>query len=142
MHVDGQIELFGALVDRPEALVVKEHAVGEAVQHGALEAELCGAIESSAAASGTAVEAGESGEARRIGFDHGGEAIVDAAGEIGGGRCGKLLRRRRAVREHLDVDAGFVHVLDAQRAEIVQPVDCRPGRSPGVRRGWPGQARP
>ncbi|HXW50146.1 MAG TPA: hypothetical protein VEK31_11950 [Xanthobacteraceae bacterium] len=36
-------------------LVVEKGAVGEAVQHGALEAELGGAFELVAAASGTAV---------------------------------------------------------------------------------------
>jgi len=29
------------------------------------------------------------------------------------------------VREHLDVDAGFVHLADAQRADVVQPLAQR-----------------
>ena len=50
------------------------------------------------------------------------QPVVDAARDRGRGFGGQLLRRGRAVREHLHVDAGLVHLLDAQRAEIVQPV--------------------
>src|SRR5262249_56750869 len=35
---------------------------------------------------------------------------------------GKFLRRRRAVREHLNVDARFVHFFEPQRPEIFEPV--------------------
>ena len=77
---------------------------------------------SSAAASGTAVGSAAKA-AKRVGIacDDGMQPIVDAAGQVGRGLGGQLLRRRRAVRKHLNVDAGFVHFLDAQRAEIVQP---------------------
>ena len=33
------------------------------------------------------------------------------------------------MREHLDVDAGLVHFLEAQRAEIEQLLDLQPGRA-------------
>ena len=84
---------------------------------------------SSAAASGTAVgKRGEGGKARIAG-DDGVQPVVDAAGQCGRGLGGQFLRRRRAVRDHLNVDAGFVHFLDAERAEIVQPLAiCSPGR--------------
>ena len=39
------------------------------------------------------------------------------------------------MRDHLDVDAGLVHLLEAQRAEIEQPLLLRagpPGFDPGV----------
>src|SRR5687768_11130457 len=58
------------------------------------------------------------------------EAIVDAGDQRRAGVGGQLLAGRRAVRQDLDVDAGLVHLLDAQRAEIVQArVDvARPSR--------------
>ncbi len=50
---------------------------------------------------------------------HGGvQTVVDAAGQVDCGVGGELLRRRRTMREHLDIDAGFIHLLDAERAEI------------------------
>ena len=95
-----------------------------AVQHGALEAEL-GHRALELVGGGFRIGGGqrrEGGEALRVGRAHLGQAIVDRAREVGGDFDRKLLRRRRAVREHLDVDAGLVHFLDAQRAEIVEPL--------------------
>ena len=40
MQIDRHVEPVRPLEDRPEPLVVEEHVVGEAVDHGALEAEL------------------------------------------------------------------------------------------------------
>ena len=78
---------------------------------------------SSAAASGTAVGSAAKA-AKRAGFagDDRVQPVVDAARQGGGGFGRQFLRRRRAVRDHLNVDAGFVHFLDAERAEIVQPL--------------------
>ena len=76
---------------------------------------------SSAAASGTAV-GNAAKAAKRCGLagDGGVQAVVDAAGERSGGFGRQFLRRRRAVRDHLHVDADVVHLLDADAGEIVQ----------------------
>ena len=123
MEIDRHVELLGALVDRPVFLEVEEFAVRHAVHHGALEAELGdGALEFV----GGGLRVGgrqrcEGGEALRIGRADLGEAVVDLAGQIGGDIGRQLLGRRRAMRQHLDVDAGLVHLLEAQAAEIVEP---------------------
>ena len=63
------------------------------------------------------------------------QPIVDAPRHCGRDFCGKLLRRRRAVREHLNVDCGFVHLFEPQRAEIFQPrilLAWPPGLAAGI----------
>jgi len=105
MHVDRQIELLGARIDRPEALVVEEDAIGEAVQHGALKSKCRRAFELvGGCVRHRGRQRGKGGEALRIFGDHLMQAVVDAARDRGGGLGGQLLRRRRAVREHLNVD--------------------------------------
>ena len=37
----------------------------------------------------------------------------------------QALRRRRAVRQHLQIDAGFVHLADAQRPQVGEPLAQR-----------------
>ena len=75
---DRQIEFFRARIDRPKARVVEEDAVGEPVQHGALEAERGGAFEF---VGGSLRHGGgkrrESGQARRIAGDDFMQPIVD-----------------------------------------------------------------
>ena len=129
MEVDRHVELLGALVDRPELLVVEEHAAGQAVHHRALEAELGhGALE--LVGGGLRIvgrQRREGREALGMGGAGRGEPVVDAAHQRGRAVGRQLLRRGRAVRDHLHVDAGLVHLLDAQRAEIEQPLHLRPG---------------
>ena len=122
MEVDRHIERFGALIDRPEPLVVQEHAVGEAVQHGALEAELGDAALQLVGAFARIVGRyhGEAGKACRVQLDRGMQAIIDAARQLERDVVGQLLSARCAVREDLDVDARFVHFLDADLAQIVE----------------------
>ena len=67
----------------------------------------------------------EGGEALRIGGAGRREPVVDAANERRRAVGRQLLRRRRAVRDHLHVDADLVHLLEPQRAEIEQPVHLR-----------------
>ena len=136
MQVDRHIERLRALEDRPEPLVVEKDAVGEAVDHGALEAEL-GDVRSSssAAAFGSLVgSAAKAAKRLRVGRDRCMQPIVDAAGERDSIGAGELLRRRRAVREDLHVDAGFVHLLEAQIAEIMQPLEHLGSRTASPRR--------
>ena len=83
---------------------------------------------SSAAAFGS-FEGSAAKAAKRFGIGGAGrrEPVVDAANQRGRAFGRQLLRRRRAVRDHLHVDAGLVHLLEAQRAEIEQPVHLRSG---------------
>ena len=93
------------------------------MQHGALEAEL-GHRALELVGGGFRIgggQRGEGGKALRVGRAHLGQAVVDRAREVGGDFDREFLCRRRAVREHLDVDAGLVHFLDAQRAKVVEP---------------------
>ncbi len=53
------------------------------------------------------------------------QPVVRRARDRGRGLGIEALRRRRGVRQHLQVDAGFVHLADAQRADIVEPLAQR-----------------
>src|SRR6476661_4033135 len=79
VEIDRHVELLGALVDRPELLEVEEFPVRHAVQHGALEAELCdSALE--LVRRGLWVgggERGKGGKALGVGRANFGEAIVN-----------------------------------------------------------------
>ena len=135
MQVDRHAELLGALVDRPELLVVEEHAVGEPVQHRALEAEL---RDAALELVGRRRRIGgrqrrEAGEARRIGLDGLVQPVVDAARQLGRDVLAELLGRGRAVRQHLDVDPGFIHLLQAHAAQVLQALER--SRLRGSRRG-------
>ena len=123
MQVERNVEPLGALVDRPEALVVeKGDAVLQPMHHGTLEPELGDAalelVGGRRRIGGR--QRGEGGKPARVCLDGGMEPIVDAAGQIGSDVLRELLGRRRAVREHLDVDPDLVHLLDAQFTEIEQ----------------------
>ena len=67
----------------------------------------------------------EGSEALGIGGAGRREPVVDAANERRRALRRQLLRRGRAVRDHLHVDADLVHLLQPQRAEIEQPVHLR-----------------
>jgi hypothetical protein len=124
MRVNRHIELFGALEDRPEAFVVDEKALREAVDHRAFHPEL-GDRSLELVGGGTRIDGGqrrESGESGRISADSLAEAVVSAARERHREAGVQEVRRRRGVREHLHVDAGFVHFPDALRTEVFEPV--------------------
>jgi len=63
----------------------------------------------------------ERGEAIAVGADDRRQPVVDAAGQRSRSLSRQFLGRWRAVREHLNVDAGLVHLLDADAGEIVEP---------------------
>src|SRR6185437_12633533 len=123
MEVNRYIELLGAFVDRPELLEVEKLAIRHAVQHRALESELGnGAIE--LVSGGLRIDGrqgGKGGKTLGIGRANLGKSIIDLTGEAGGDVSSELLGGRRAVREHLDVDACRIHLLEAQAAEIKEP---------------------
>ena len=127
MEIDRHVELLGALVDRPEPLVVEEHAAGQPVHHGALEAVLGhGALE--LVGRSLRIVRGQRREGREalgVGGAGGRQPVVGAANERRRAIGRKLLRRGRAMRDHLHVDADLVHFLEAKRAEIEQPVHLR-----------------
>jgi len=94
------------------------------VQHGAFEAQLGdGAFEF--VGRGLRVGGGERGESRKalgVGRAHFGQTVIDLGGQRGGNVNRKLLGRGGAVRQHLDVDASLVHLLEPQRAQVVKPL--------------------
>ena len=67
----------------------------------------------------------EGREAVRPGGHHGGQPIVHPLRQRDGAVAGQLLGRGRAVGEHLDVDAGLVHLLEAPLAELEHAVHDR-----------------
>ena len=101
------------------------------MNHGALEAELGdAAFELVGGRLGVGGrQRGEAGEALRVGLAGPMQPVVDAAGHVDGDAGVEALRRRRVVREHLDVDAGLVHLLDAHVGEVLQPRHRRPAES-------------
>ena len=94
------------------------------MDHCAFEAELDGALELVGRRLGVARrQRGEGGKALRIGGNHGLEPVVDAPRQRDRVGTGKFLRRGRAVREDLHVDAGLVHLLEPQLAEIIEALE-------------------
>ncbi len=122
MEIERHVELLGPLIDRPELFQVEKFAVRHAVDHGALEAELGhGALE--LVGGGLRVDGrqrGEGGEALGVGRADLGEPVIDLPRQLGGDIDRQFLRRGRAMRKQLDVDAGLVHVFQAQLAEVVK----------------------
>src|SRR5205085_6603106 len=125
--VDRHIERLRALEDRPEFAPVNEFAVGKTMDHRALEAELGhGALEF--VRGGAWIRAWQHRERLEAAVRSPHRLAQPVVRGARNGRCRvgvEALRRRRAVREHLDVDADFVHLADAQRADIVQPLAQR-----------------
>ena len=121
MQVDRHVQPCGPLEDRPEALVVEEDAVGEAVDHAALETKLDGALQ--LVGGGRRVrrrQRRESGKALGMSADGRMQAVVDLPRERDRAVAGQLLGSGRAVRDDLHVDAGLVHFLQAQLAQVVE----------------------
>src|SRR5262249_33193515 len=63
----------------------------------------------------------EGGEAVRLCLNESGEPVVDARRDRGRVGTGELLRGRRAMGQHLDVDTGLVHLLETNLAGGEQP---------------------
>ena len=93
---------------------------------------------SSAAAFGSLVgSAAKAAKRLRMRGDRGVEPIVDPPCQRDRVVAGELLRRGRAMREDLHVDAGLVHLLEAQLAEVMQALEhlrIAPGFEPDVMR--------
>ena len=123
MEIERHVERLGALEDRPEPLVVEEHAVAQAVHHGADAAEPGHrALELVGGFLGLGGRQGREGaEALGVGLHHAMHPVVALARHADRGLAGDALRRWRALRQHLVVDAGLVHLLETQRPQIVEP---------------------
>src|SRR5262249_18816995 len=103
----------------------EEQAVGEPVDHRALEAvradaafELVGCRRRI-----DRRQRREAGEAGGMLGDRRREPVVDPPGERDRIVTAELLRRPRTMRDQLDVDPGLVHLLDAQVAEIMETLE-------------------
>ncbi len=94
------------------------------MHHRALEAELGdGALEF--VGRGLRVDGRQRREGRetlRVGGTDLGETVVHLARQVGRDIGAELLGRGRAVRQHLNVDAGLVHFLEPQAAEVEKPL--------------------
>ena len=122
MHVQRHVQGLGALEDGPESLVVEEHAVGQPMDHGALKPQLGNrAFQLVGGSLGVGGRQGcEGGKPVGVCGDRLSEAIVGVAGQPHGGLRVQTLGRRRAMRDHLDVDTRLVHLLEAELAEVIQ----------------------
>jgi len=122
VQIDRHVERGRALEDRPEPLVIDEKAVGEAVDHRTLEAELCdGALKfiGGRLRVGRRQDA-ECGKTLRIGFHNIGQTIIGLAGQAHRRLRFHFLRAGRAVRQHLHINTGVIHFLDAQIGNVLQ----------------------
>jgi len=127
VQVERHIERLRPLEDRPEPLVVEEDPVGQAVYHRPLEAELAHRpFELVCRRLGVGGgQCGKGGEPLGMGTHCLIEPIVDAARQRNGGFRIEILEPRHRMRQHLQVDAGFVHFLQAQFADIVEALHGR-----------------
>src|SRR4051812_6120711 len=95
------------------------------MQHGPFEAELCyGALE--LVRGGFRLVAREHGECLepvRVQLNRLVQTIVGIARHADRQIAFHALRRRRPMRQYLQVDAGGVHFLQAQGAQVVQPLE-------------------
>ena len=123
VDVDRHIERRGPLIDRPEALVIMEDAVGQTVDHRAFEAELRHrAVELVGRGMRIGGRQGrKGGEAVGMGAHRLMQPVVDAARQRHAGRGVDALQTGDRMRQHLKIDAAFVHFCEPQCAEIVEP---------------------
>ena len=133
MEIDRHVQRLGTLEDRPELPFIMETAVGQAMDHRALEAKLRHrALQ--LVGGGLRVgcrQRGEAGKADRMRAHRRRQPVVGLPRQAHRGlRIGHLLHRRRGVRDHLQVDAGLVHFLDAHARQGL------PAAAPAAARGW------
>ena len=138
MDIDRHVELGGPFPDRPEPLVVVKNAPGHAVDHGTLEAELGdGALQFvGRGARVCSWQHGERGKAVLMTAHGLMEPIIGAARQGRPGLGVDGLETGDRMRQDLQIDAGLVHLADAQRTDIVEPFDditARAGAAAGHR---------
>ncbi len=125
MHVERHVEGGGALENRPEPLVVEKEPVGQPVDERPLEAEPGdGALE--LVGRGLRVggrDRGKGGKPVGMGAHRLGQSVIGAARKADRHLGVHLLQAGIGVRQHLKIDAGLVHLLQPQRADIVEPLD-------------------
>ena len=115
MHVERDVERLRPFEDRPEPLVVEENPIGQAVHHRPLEVELADrSLELVGRRLGVCGgQCGKGGEPVGVGPHRPAEPVVDAASQRHGSFGVDLLEPGHRVRQHLQVDAGFVHFLQS-----------------------------
>ena len=124
MQIDRHVHRLGTLEDRPKSFVIEEGAVREPVNHRALETELGRAFELIRRRLGIAGgQRCERRESLGVRSNDRVQTVIDPPGQLDRVRAGKLLCRGRTVREDLHIDAGLVHLAQAQLAEIVEAVE-------------------
>ena len=125
VEIDRHAQSFRPLIDAPEALIVVEHAIGQAADHGADETQILhAALE--LAGGGFRIGGGQGGEARKTGGMAGdglGQTIIDAPCQIHADRGVELLRRGGPMGEDLNIDAGLVHFPQAQFPQIIEALE-------------------
>jgi hypothetical protein len=124
MNVNRHVERFGRREDVPELLVVEVFAVGVRVHDGALQAEGAHAALELGGGCGWILrrDSCEARVARRVRRDRGRELVVDGACQRDARRRVEDLHSGGRQRQDLEVDARRVHVADAPRAQILQPL--------------------
>ena len=134
MHVDRHVERRGALEDRPEVLLVEKRPwLSPWIMAPLKPSRVTHRSSSAADALGSAVGSTAKPAKRVGGTAQAVQAIVDDARHLDRDAGVEPPRRRRVVRQHLDVDAGLVHLLDAGVGQVLQARSerrRRPGRAP------------
>ena len=122
MNVDRHVKFDRGGKEAIKARVIEEAAFGRSVDHGADETELFhGTLEFDGGGVGTLHrQRGETGKAVRAARDRGGQMIVELARERHAIGAGKQIRTRAAVGKHLHGDAGVVHRLEPDLADLGQ----------------------
>ncbi len=125
MDIDRHIELGGPFPDRPEPLIIVKDAAGHAVDHRAFEAELGdGALQF--VGRGARIGGrhhGEGGKTIRVALNRLMKPVIGPARQRRPGFGVDRLQSGDRMRQDLQIDAGLIHLADAQRAEIVEPLD-------------------
>jgi hypothetical protein len=111
MQVERHVERVRAFEDRPEPSVVEKEPVGEPVHHSSLEPESGDrALEFVGGRLGIGSrQRGKGGKPVRMGAHRLAEAVIGPARQWHSGFRVQLLKPRHRMRQHLHVNAGFVH---------------------------------
>ena len=120
MEIDRNSKMSGGLKDREEARIVKKKTIGGAIEESAVKSKACDtALQLSRRRGGRLQgQRGKSAKTGGMGTHRLGEFIVDIVGQRTRRIRIERIEAHRGEREHLEIDAGLIHVGNPSSAEV------------------------